>query len=88
MVTLLGRRLNALKYIFSRSYAKTPIMYCHPSGKRTAKRIANWFKIFTQFWIGIVHFLVIFWFARKSNLLDEHFTLPEAIQLHTLSYTL
>jgi hypothetical protein len=33
-------------------------------GKRPAKRITNWFKMFAQFEMGMVHFLVIFWLAR------------------------
>jgi len=35
----------------------------HHTGTRSAKRMANWLRIRGQFWVGMVHFLVMFMVA-------------------------
>ena len=36
----------------------------HHTGTRSAKRMANWLRMRGQFWMGMVHFLVMFMVAR------------------------
>ena len=32
--------------------------------KRPANRIANWFEMFAQFWMGMVQLFVMIWLAK------------------------